>query len=198
MPANAFAPILVSLLDIATASAPYADVIYIPLRTIPNVLVQFVNAPTPISLIFAKSDSVKVAEVQFENAYVPILVTLLGIDIEERDAQFSKAKLPIDVTPSGIVIEVNAVHPLKALSLSDFTEDGIFKLFINVLPLKAYDPIDVQVAGIDGVDTVIGQYTYVVVGIEYNSYPTNVSYNIFSPKVAFRLAILRVANFLHP
>ena len=61
------------------------------------------------------SQVIDVREGQFEKAYSPILVTLLGITMEVREGHSLKANSSMFVTLLGMVIDGEG-HPLKAYS----------------------------------------------------------------------------------
>src|SRR5574344_771080 len=76
-------------------------------------LVQPLNVPSLSSSILLEIVALP-NEVQPENDFTPIFVTVFGIFTESKEAQFSKADSSISVTPSGIMIEASILHPLNA------------------------------------------------------------------------------------
>ena len=84
------------------------------------------NTPlTSQQYVFNGFTETEVRLVQLWNAFVPILVTELGIVTEVRPIQVVNALAPIDVTEFGIVTEVRLVQLENALVLILVTDKGI-------------------------------------------------------------------------
>ena len=69
---------------------------------------------TPSTALYAvlpADTAISVSEVQPENAFLPMLVTELGIVMLVSEVQPKNAFLPMVVTESGIVTLISEVHP---------------------------------------------------------------------------------------
>ena len=108
--------------------------------------VHSVNAFVPI-VVTELGISIDFKAVQLQNALLFIVVTELGISIDFKAVQKVNASTPIVMTELGISIEVKALQPEKDELPILVTELGIV-ILVNVQLRNAYAPMLVTLVGI--------------------------------------------------